>query len=50
MKDKNATHDDIRRAYRRLSMKWHPDKNREDPSAEEKMKQMVEGKSPNEKS
>ena len=38
--DKNATHDDIRRAYRRLSMKWHPDKNREDPSAEEKMKQI----------
>lgn len=38
--DKNATHDEIRRAYRRLSMKWHPDKNREDPSAEEKMKQI----------
>ena len=38
--NKNATHDEIRKAYRRLSMKWHPDKNRQDPSAEEKMKQI----------
>jgi DnaJ-class molecular chaperone len=38
--DKNANPDEIRRAYRRLSMKWHPDKNRDDPNAEEKFKQI----------
>lgn len=25
--DRNATDDDLRRAYRRLAMRWHPDKN-----------------------
>jgi preprotein translocase subunit Sec63 len=25
--DRTATDDDLRRAYRRLAMRWHPDKN-----------------------
>ena len=25
--DRSATDDDLRRAYRRLAMRWHPDKN-----------------------
>lgn len=25
--DRGATDDDLRRAYRRLAMRWHPDKN-----------------------
>lgn len=29
----NATGDEIKKAYRALSMKWHPDKNRESPDA-----------------
>ncbi|CAE6446757.1 unnamed protein product [Rhizoctonia solani] len=35
-----ATSDDIKKAYRRLAIKHHPDKNRDDPSAEETFKQI----------
>ncbi|KAI0262035.1 X-domain of DnaJ-containing-domain-containing protein [Gloeopeniophorella convolvens] len=34
----DATPDDIKKAYRRLAIKYHPDKNRDDPNAEERFK------------
>lgn len=40
--DKNATQDDIKKAYRKLAMKYHPDKNPGDKSAEEKFKEITE--------
>lgn len=39
--DKSATPDEIRRAYRRLSKKYHPDINKE-PDADEKFKEIAE--------
>jgi DnaJ-class molecular chaperone len=35
---RNATQDDIKKAYRELAMKHHPDKNKGIPEAEEKFK------------
>ncbi|URE26625.1 DnaJ [Musa troglodytarum] len=41
--NRNATDDDLRKSYRRLAMRWHPDKNPSDKKeAEAKFKQMSE--------
>lgn len=41
--DRNATDDDLKKAYRKLAMKWHPDKNPTNKKeAEAKFKQISE--------
>ena len=40
--DRKASADDIKRAYRRMALKYHPDKNPGDKSAEEKFKECAE--------
>lgn len=40
--DKNATQDEIKKAYRTLSKKYHPDKNKNNPEAEQKFKEINE--------
>ena len=39
---KNASADDIKRSYRRMAMKYHPDKNPGDKEAEAKFKECAE--------
>src|SRR5678816_71421 len=40
--DKNATEDDIRKAYRKLARKYHPDLNPNDKEANKKFQQINE--------
>lgn len=34
----DASQDDIKKAYRKAALRWHPDKNKDDPGAAEKFK------------
>ncbi len=40
--DKNASAEEIKKAYRKLALKYHPDRNKGDPKAEERFKEISE--------
>ena len=43
--DKSASQDDIKKAFRKLARKYHPDLNPNDPSAKDKFQEIKDRKS-----
>src|SRR6056297_2739634 len=43
--DKNASKEEIKKAYKRLAKKYHPDLNKDNPEAEQKFKEVNEAAS-----
>ena len=41
--EKSASEKEIKRAFRKLAMKYHPDKNKDDPEAEKKFVEIAKG-------
>jgi len=39
---REATEDDIKKSYRKLAMQYHPDRNPDNPKAEERFKEAKE--------
>ena len=39
---RDASEDEIKRSYRKLAMQYHPDRNPDDPDAEQKFKEAAE--------
>lgn len=37
---RDASKNQVKRAYRKLAMKWHPDKNKDDPKAQERFQDL----------
>ena len=40
--DKSASQDEVKRAYRKLALKLHPDQNKDNPEAEAQFKEAAE--------
>jgi len=41
--ERSASEKDIKKAFRKLALKYHPDKNKDDPSAEQKFMEISKG-------